>query len=253
MNWIGVSTLYLREVRRFLAVPAQTIGGPLATALLLFLVFAVTFQDRMPAPAQTSYLTFLASGLVMMGIAQNAFANTSSSLLVAKLQGNIVDLLLSPLSPFELLVGFALGGVTRGLVVGCLTALLLWPFVSYPLPDVAAALLFGTGGALMFALLGIVAGIWARRMDEQAAVTNFVIAPLTLLSGTFFSIGSLPHSFQRAARLDPFLYVVDGFRGGVAGAAEEEPLAALVVLVTVNLLLASACYRLLAIGWRLRQ
>lgn len=253
INWIGFRTLYLREVRRFLAVSVQTVGGPVVASLLLFLVFGVALGGRLPTVAETDYLSFIAPGLVMMGIAQNAFANTSSSLLVAKLQGNIVDLLVAPLSPMELLCGVALGGITRGLIVGGLTLIAMWPFITAPLPGPGYALLCAFGAALMFSLLGIIAGLWARRMDEQSAITSFVIAPITLLSGTFFAIGSLPPPFREIALADPLLYMVDGLRRGLIGSAETSATAAVVVMSLANLTLALLCYRLLKLGWRLKQ
>jgi ABC-2 type transport system permease protein len=252
-NWIGFYTLYVREVRRFIAVVAQTIGGPVVASLLLLIVFGAALESRAPGPTGASYLTFIAPGLVMMGIAQNAFANTSSSLLVAKLQGNIVDLLVAPLSSAEFLAGLALGGITRGLLVGALTMMAIWPFVPIPMPSVAATLFYGVGGALLFALLGLVTGLWARRMDDQAAVTSFIVIPLTLLSGTFFAVGSLPPPFREIALLDPVFYIVDGFRGGMAGVAEAHELVGVGVVLGFNVAMVLVCHRLLAIGWRLRQ
>lgn len=252
-NLVGLWTLYRREVRRFLSVSAQTIGGPVVASLLLFAVFGAALSERAPATGAVHYLTFIAPGLVMMGIAQNAFANTSSSLLVAKLQGNIVDLLMAPLSPAELLTGLALGGVTRGLLVGALTLAATSPFVEFDLPNPATALLFAVGGALLFSLMGIVAGLWARRMDEQGAVTSFVIAPITLLSGTFFAAGALPEPLRQAALLDPFLYVVDGFRSGLTGTGETSPVLGVFVVIASNTLLAILCHRLVRAGWRLKQ
>jgi ABC-2 type transport system permease protein len=159
----------------------------------------------------------------------------------------------APLSAAELLIGFALGGVTRGLVVGSLTLLAISPFVTIPLPHPGAALFYALGGAFLFSMLGIVAGLWARRMDEQGAVTSFIIAPLTLLSGTFFAVNALPPTFRQIALLDPFFYIVDGFRHGVAGVSETHHAIGTLVVVGANLLLGLLCHRLLASGWRLRQ
>lgn len=253
LNWIGLQTLYVREVRRFLTVSAQTVLGPVVGGLLLLVVLAAVLDTRGVAAAGSSHLSFIASGIVMMTIAQNAFANSSSSILVAKVQGNINDLLLAPLSPLELLLGFVCGAVTRGIIVGAAVALAFAPFVSIPMPRPGAVLFYGLGGAFIFALLGVIAGLWASKMDEQAAVTNFVIAPLTLLSGTFFSVNALPPAYQLVARLDPFLYVVDGFRGGFSGEAEEAGAVAASVVIVASGLLFAVCYRLLSTGWRLRH
>lgn len=253
MNWIGLWTLYLREVRRFAAVSAQTIGGPVVAGLLLFVIFGAAFGNRAPTPDGTPYLTFIAPGLVMMGIAQNAFANTSSSLLVAKLQGNIVDLMVAPLSAAEFLAGLALGGVTRGLAVGALTLIAVWPFTVLSAPHPMLALSCALGCALSFSLLGVIAGLWSRRMDEQAAVTGFVVAPVTLLSGTFFAVGGLAAPFREIALLDPFLYVVDGFRRGLTGLAETPTGIGIFVMLIANVSLAVLCHRLLVTGWRLKH
>ncbi|WP_456316328.1 ABC transporter permease [Teichococcus aestuarii] len=253
MNWIGVATLYRREVQRFLAVAAQTVGGPVVSALLFLTVFGVALGRHAPALGGVSYLVFIAPGLVMMAVLQNAFANTSSSLLVAKVQGNIVDLLLAPLGPGEFLAGLALGGVTRGLVVGMLTVLAAALFVSLPLANPVLCLFYAVGGALAFSLLGVVGGLWAQKMDHQAAVTNFVIAPLTLLSGTFYAVSTLPEPFRSIAYLDPVFYLVNGFRYGITGHSEAPPLVGILVVLVVNILLGILCHRLLASGWRLRQ
>ena len=253
VNWIGVATLYRREVQRFLAVAAQTVGGPVVSTLLFLAVFGVALGRHAPAPGGVPYLAFIAPGLVIMAIAQNAFANTSSSLLVAKVQGNIVDLLLAPLSPGEFLAGLALGGVTRGLLVGLLTALATALFVPLPLVNPTLGLFYAVGGALVFSLLGVLGGLWAQKMDHQAAVTNFVIAPLTLLSGTFYAVSTLDEPFRSIAYLDPVFYIVDGFRHSITGTSEAPPLVGIIVVLVANVLLGVVCHRLLASGWRLRQ
>ncbi|HWX47215.1 MAG TPA: ABC transporter permease [Roseomonas sp.] len=253
VNWIGVATLYRREVRRFLSVGAQTVGGPAVGTLLFLVVFGVALGRHAPTPGGVPYLVFIIPGLVMMAIAQNAFANTSSSLLIAKVQGNIVDLLLAPLGPGELLAGLVLGGVTRGLLVGALTALAAWLVVPLPLVIPALALFYAVGGALVFSLLGVLGGLWAQKMDQQAAVTNFVIAPLTLLSGTFYAVNTLSEPFRSIAYFDPVFYIVDGFRHGVTGMSEAPPLVGVLVVLVANALLGALCHRLLASGWRLRQ
>ncbi|MBI0436162.1 multidrug ABC transporter permease [Roseomonas sp. KE0001] len=253
VNWIGVATLYRREVQRFLAVAAQTVGGPVVSTLLFLAVFGVALGRHAPEPGGVPYLVFVTPGLIMMAVLQNAFANTSSSLLVAKVQGNIVDLLLAPLGPGEFLTGMALGGVTRGVLVGALTALAAALFVPLPLANLALCLFYAVGGSLLFALLGVLGGLWAQKMDHQAAVTNFVIAPLTLLSGTFYAVSSLSEPFRSIAYADPVFYIVDGFRHGVTGHSEASPLVGILVVLVSNGLLGVLCHRLLASGWRLRQ
>jgi ABC-2 type transport system permease protein len=252
VNWIGLWTLYLREVQRFLKVAAQTVAGPVVTTMLFLLVFSVALGRRTPAVEQVSYAEFLTPGLIMMTMMQNAFANTSSSLLIAKVQGNVADFLMAPLSPGELTWGFALSGVTRGLLVGIAVGLAMWPFVPLGIVHPAFALLHALAASLLLALLGILAGLWAQKMDQLAAVTGFVVTPLTFLSGTFYSVGDLPDPFQTVARLNPFFYMIDGFRYGMTGRAEGSLAAGLLVVTGANLVLALACHRLFATGWRLK-
>jgi ABC-2 type transport system permease protein len=252
MNWIGLWTLYEREVRRFLKVAAQTVTGPVVTTLLFLAIFSVAVGRRAPPVQEVSYIAFLAPGLIMMTMAQNAFANSSSSLLIAKIQGNIGDILMAPLRPGELTCGFALGGVTRGLVVGVVVALAMWPFVPLGALHPAYLLFHAIAASLLLALLGILTGLRALKMDHLAAATNFVVTPLTFLSGTFYSIEDLPAPLRVAAHLDPFFYMIDGFRYGMTGHAEGSLTAGLLVLTASNLVLAVACHRLIAGGWRLK-
>lgn len=252
VNWIGLWTLYLREVRRFLSVAAQTVTGPVITTMLFLVVFSVALGRRAPPNESLSYAAFLAPGLIMMTMAQNAFANTSSSLLIAKVQGNIGDFLMAPLSPGELVCGFALGGVTRGLLVGVVVALAMLPFAPLGLAHPGYVLFHAIAASLLLALLGILGGLWAQKMDHLAAVTNFVVTPLTFLSGTFYSVEDLEAPFQTAAHLNPFFYMIDGFRYGMIGDNESSLTAGLVVLSVTNFVLAVACHRLIASGWRLK-
>ena len=183
---------------------------------------------------------------------QNAFANTSSSLLIAKLQGNIADFLMAPLSPAELTWGFALSGVTRGVLVGVVVGLAMWPFVPLDVVHPAFVLLHALAASLLLALLGILGGLWAQKMDQLAAVTSFVVTPLTFLSGTFYSVGNLPDPFQTLARLNPFFYMIDGFRYGMTDQADGSLAVGLLVVTGANLALVFACHRLFAAGWRLK-
>ncbi|MBI1774450.1 MAG: ABC transporter permease [Proteobacteria bacterium] len=252
VNWIGLRTLSEREVRRFLKVAAQTVIGPVVTTLLFLVVFSVALGRRAAPADGIAYLEFLAPGLIMMTMAQNAFANTSSSLLIAKVQGTIGDLLMAPLSAGELVCGFALGGVTRGLLVGIVVGLATWPFVRFGFTHPGYLMFHALAASLLLALLGILAGLWSQKMDQLAAVTNFVIAPLTFLSGTFYSIGDLPSAFRAVAYLDPFFYMVDGFRYGIAGHADGPLAIGLMVMIVANIALAGASRHLIMIGWQLK-
>ena len=252
VNWIGLRTLYLKEVRRFLKVSAQTVTGPAVTVLLFLLVFDVALGGRRADVAGVPFVDFLAPGLLMMAMAQNAFANTSSSLLIAKVQGTIGDLLMAPLGPTELLAGFALGGLTRGLVVGVVVTAAMLPFVPLSVAHPAFALFHAFAANLMLALLGVLAGLWVQKMDQLGAVTSFVVTPLTFLSGTFYSVADLPEGFRAAVHLNPFFYMIDGFRYGLVGHADGPLGVGVAVLAGTNALLAVLCWRAVASGWRLK-
>ena len=254
INWIGLQTLYVREVQRFIKVALQTLVAPVITSILFLMVFSVAIGDRAGMPNGVDFVTFLVPGLVMMTVLQNAFANTSSSIVVSKVQGNIVDLLMPPLGPGELLVGLAAGGITRGIMVGVVAAICLVVLGGLGLPSqpfVAMAFLFL--GSFLMALAGILAGIRANKFDEMAAITNFVIQPLAFLSGTFYSVNRLPAPFDTIATLNPVFYVIDGFRYGMIGVADRSIVIGLIGLTVLNLVLGYVCYRVLCSGWRLKS
>jgi ABC-2 type transport system permease protein len=202
--------------------------------------------------AGVSFAEFLTPGLIIMAMVQNAFANTSSSLLISKVQGNIVDMLMPPLSPGELTAGLALGGVTRGLVVGLTMWLAMTVFVPLGLHHLGFVLFHAVAASLMLSLLGIIGGVWSEKFDHLAAVTNFVITPLAFLSGTFYSIGRLPEAWQVAAHLNPFFYMIDGFRYGFTGHADGSLAAGIVVLTVVTVALWWLAHRMFATGYKLK-
>ncbi|MCH2554738.1 MAG: ABC transporter permease [SAR116 cluster bacterium] len=254
VNWVGLQTLYLREVQRFAKVGMQTVVAPVITSMLFLMVFAVAVGDRAQLAGDISFISFLVPGLVMMTVLQNAFANSSSSLVVSKVQGNIVDLLMPPIGPGELLVGLALGGMTRGIAVGLFAALVLGRFAELQLPAAPlTALAFLVLGSLAMALAGILAGVWSNKFDEMATITNFLIQPLAFLSGTFYSVDRLPAPFDTMATLNPFFYAIDGFRYGLIGVGDRSIVTGLVGLVLVNGVLWLLCYRVLKSGWRLKS
>lgn len=253
-NWRGIYTLYVKEVRRFFKVQLQTIWAPALTTLLFLVIFSVALGSQRSAILGFPYGTFLAPGLIIMGMAQNAFANTSTSLLVGKVQGTIVDILLPPLSSGELLVAHIAGGLTRAWMVGMAIwlAMLFWPGVSVTIAHPLAILYFGTMGAVMLGLLGMLTGIWADKYDHAAAVTNFVVQPLTLLSGTFYTIDRLSPGFQMFSRANPFFYMIDGFRYGFIGMAEANIWLGAGILAVIVAGLWGLVYFLLETGWKLR-
>jgi ABC-2 type transport system permease protein len=252
INWLGLWTLYSREVRRFAKVYNQTVLAPVMTTLVFLAIFALALGHSVDVIDGTPFLQFLAPGLTMMAVAQNAFANTSSSIIISKVQGNIVDTLMPPLSAFELTAGFALGGVTRGLAVGLAVALAMAIFVPMPVAHPVATLAFAAMGALLLSLLGIAGGIWAEKFDQIAAVTNFIVTPLSFLSGTFYSVSRLPEGWQVAAHLDPFFYMIDGFRYGVIGRSDMDPWLGAAVLAAACAALWTLCQRMFATGYRLK-
>lgn len=252
VNWLGFWTLYMREVRRFLKVSMQTVAAPVVTTLLFLAIFMLALGGAQRHVGSVSYAEFLTPGLVMMAMVQNAFANTSSSLMIAKVQGNIVDVLMPPLSPGELTWGFALGGVTRGLLVGAVVAAAMACFVELRLFAPSFVLFHALAASLLLSLLGLLGGIWADKFDHIAAVTNFVVTPLSFLSGTFYSIARLPEPWHGVALWNPFFYMIDGFRYGFTGHADGSVWTGVAVMLGVNLALLALCHALIARGYKLK-
>ena len=254
INIIGVATLYQREVQRFMTVALQTLAAPVITSVLFLLVFSVAIGNRSNLAGNVDFVVFLVPGLIMMNVLQNAFANTSSSLVISKVQGNIIDLLMPPLGPGELLFGLATAGMTRGVCVGIVTAVTLVSLGGYGLPVYPLiALVYLLLGSLALSFAGILAGIWANKFDEMAAITNFIVQPLTFLSGTFYSINRLPAPFDMLAALNPVFYAIDGFRYGIIGVSDRPLLTGFLCLCAVNLGLGLVCYRALSSGYQLKS
>jgi ABC-2 type transport system permease protein len=259
VNWGGLRTLYVKEVRRFFKVQLQTVWAPAMTTLLFLVIFTVALgrSGRTVAMdgATIPFADFIAPGLIVMGMLQNAFANASFSLLVGKIQGNIVDYLMPPLSSGELIAALAGASVTRAVLVGCAVwvAMLLWPGVHVVPRHLWAVVWFGLTGAVMLAFLGLLTSIWAEKFDHAAAVTNFVVAPLSLLSGTFYSIDKLAPAFQGVSHANPFFYVISGFRYGFLGVADSPIALGALVLLVIDIALGSLCYALIRSGWKLKS
>ncbi len=254
VNWGGLATLYVKEVRRFFKVQLQTIWAPAVTTMMFLVIFSVALgrSDRLVMGVPLA--DFLAPGLIVMGMIQNAFANSSFSLLVGKIQGTIVDYLMPPLSVGELIAGLLGAAVTRAVLVGLAVwlAMLAWPGV-HVAPRIGWAIIwFGLMGSIMLGLLGLITSIWAEKFDHAAAVTNFVVAPLALLSGTFYSIHALSPTFQAISHANPFFYVISGFRYGFLGQADSPVLVGAFLLLAINLGLGALCYGLLRSGWKLK-
>jgi len=252
VNWLGVWTLYKKEVMRFVNVWLQTLIAPMVTSLLFFTVFSLAIGATRPDVHGVPFVEFLAPGLIMMAVLQNAFANTGSSILISKVQGNIVDSLMPPLSAGELTFAYAMGGATRGLVVAGATGVILAFFVDLAPANVGVALFFAASASLLMSLVGILAGVWSDKFDHMAAVTNFVIMPLTFLSGTFYSIEQLPEAFQMISAANPFFYMIDGFRAGITGYADSPLWQGALVITAINLVLWVLSHRVFKTGWRLK-
>ena len=252
VNWLGFWTLYLKEVRRFLKVFNQTLIAPMATTLLYLAVFTLALSSR-TGTTGSSFSQFLAPGLIMMSMTQNAFANTSSSVTIAKVQGGIVDILMPPLSAAEVTFALVLGGATRGVLVGLVVGLAMAVFVPIHVTDWGLVLFNAVAGSLMLSVIGVIGGLWSEKFDHIAAVTNFVVMPLTFLSGTFYSISRLKEPFQTAARLDPFFYMIDGFRTGFIGHGDAAPAIGITVMVTIDVGLLALCWYLFAIGYKVKS
>lgn len=254
VNWGGLETLYVKEVRRFFKVQLQTVWAPAVTTMLFLVIFTVALGRAGRTVMGVPFADFIAPGLIVMGMIQNAFANASFSLLVGKMQGTIVDYLMPPLSTGELIAGLIGAAVTRAFLVGFAVwaAMLLWPGVHVMPRHPAVVLWFGLMGATMLGFLGLVTSIWAEKFDHAAAVTNFVVAPLSLLSGTFYSIESLAPAFRAVSHANPFFYVISGFRYGFLGTADSPVLLGGTLLLGINIALGSLCYGLLRSGWKIK-
>jgi len=258
INWGGLRTLYVKEVRRFFKVQLQTVWAPAITTLLFLVIFTVANGARAPVRVGGTvvpFADFVAPGLIIMGMMQNAFANASFSLLVGKIQGTIVDYLQPPLSTGELLAALTGGAVTRAFCVGTAVwlAMSLWPDVHVTPQQPLAVLWFGLLGALFLSLAGVLTSIWAEKFDHAAAVTNFVIAPLTLLSGTFYSVDHLAPAFRAFSHVNPFFYVISGFRYGFLGTADSPVMLGSVVILAIDVAMGVLCYTLLRRGWKLKN
>lgn len=255
INWAGFSALYGKEVRRFFKVQLQTVWAPSITTLLFLVIFTVAMGRGDRTVLGVPFADFIAPGLICMGMLQNAFANSSFSMLVGKIQGTIIDYLTPPLSVGELLAALVGASMTRAALVGFAVwlAMFIWPGVDVGVTHWWAVLWFGTMGAAMLSLLGVLTSIWAEKFDHAAAVTNFVVAPLALLSGTFYSIDRLSPAFQAVSHANPFFYAISGFRYGFLGEADSPILAGAVILLAINIGLTILCYFLLKSGWKIKS
>ena len=250
-NWIGLKTLYLKEIQRFLKIYSQTLIAPVVTTLLFLVVFSVTFGNNRIV-AGLPYVVFLGPGLIMMAILQNSFSNTSTSLIQQKLNESIIDVLTPPLSPIELALGYILGGATRGLIVAIGVGLTLFLLVPIGIYDICFIIAHGVGAALMMSAIGMITGIWAEKFDHVSTVTNFIILPLSFLSGTFFSVDRFPPILHIVSNFNPFFYLIDGFRYGFTGYSDGSLTIGLSVIVTFNIFLWLTCFMMVDNGYKIK-
>ncbi len=252
VNWLGLYTLYVKEVKRFTNVFLQTITAPMITTLLFVIVFSVAI-DRGAGIQGIPYITFLIPGLMIMSVLQNAFANVSSALMSAKVTGSIVDLLYAPLGPIEIFIAYSLSGITRGFFVFMASYMLLLfvGIASLPINFIWSSVFLILGG---FALssMGMMAGIWAQKFDQLSVITNFVIHPFAFLSGTFYSIERLPDYLKTLVYFNPFFYIIDGFRYGFLGKSDISPYLSLIILIGFNFILGYSAWYILKSGYRLK-
>ncbi len=249
----GWRTLFYKEVLRFWKVGFQTVAAPVITAILYLMIFGHVLEDRVQVYDSVNYTAFLLPGLVMMSVLQNAFANSSSSLIQSKIMGNLVFLLLTPLSHRAWFVAYVGSSVLRGMAVGAGVMLATWWFAQ---PSVVAPLwivVFGLMGAALLGALGVIAGLWAEKFDQMAAFQNFIIVPMTFLSGVFYSIHSLPAFWQQVSHLNPFFYMIDGFRYGFFGQSDVSPWISLGLVAAALAVVSALALHLLKTGYKIRH
>lgn len=249
----GWQALFYKEILRFWKVGFQTVAAPVITAILYLMIFGHVLEDRVQVYDSVSYTAFLLPGLVMMSVLQNAFANSSSSMIQSKVMGSLVFLLLTPLSHRAWFVAYVGSSVVRGLAVGAGVMLATWWFARPALEAPLWILVFAVMGAALLGALGLIAGLWAEKFDQMAAFQNFIIMPMTFLSGVFYSIHSLPDVWQRVSHLNPFFYMIDGFRYGFFGVSDVSPWISLALVGGALVAVSAVALHLLRTGYKIRH
>ncbi len=252
INWYGTYTLTLREVKRFLRVYNQTVLTPGVSALIFLTVFVLAIGSNRPSVNGVSFIDFMGYGLIAMSFIQNAFANSSSSFIMSKMLGYISDILTPPLGSVEIIIAFTAGAVARGVLVAVVVALALAPFINYTLSHPFLLFFYVLASCTLLGKLGILSGIISNSFEQHSAVSSYLITPLSFLSGTFYSVSTLPYIFQQINQLNPFFYIIDGFRYCITGHADGSILTGILFLINANILLYSILVKLLDKGWRIR-
>jgi ABC-2 type transport system permease protein len=252
VNWLGTWTLVRREISRFMNVWSQTVMAPLINAGLFLMIFTIAIGSQRGDVMGVDFMTFLTPGILTMTVIQNAFANTSSSIASAKVQGNIVDTLMPPLSAGELVTGYIGGAVARGAFVAVVIAIGAAVFLGVGVQSLAWVITFVFLGSVLMGGLGMIAGIFANKFDQLSAITNFLVTPLAFLSGTFYSIEALPPFMQTLSHINPFFYIIDGVRFGMIGVSDSSPWLGLAVVLAACLVVVGICLRWMHTGYRLK-
>ena len=251
-NWLGLWTLFSKETTRFLKVFYQTVLAPVVTNILFLTIFLIVIDRKDFVIGGVSYAEFLVPGLIMMQILQNAFMNTSSTIMISKIQGNIVDILMPPLSNLELTIALSFGGVARGMIVGLASTIALYFFIDMKFVNFFYIIFFSFSGSMFLSLLGIMGGIWSEKFDHMAGLTAFIITPLTFLSGSFYSVSQLPNMLEFLTKYNPIFYFIDGFRAGFIGYSDAPIVNGIIVCVFLNTILFYLVYKMFQTGYKLR-
>ena len=251
-NFLSILTLFKKEVYRFLKVGIQTVIGPAISSLLFLAVFVLALGRSVNSINGIDLAEYIAPGLIMMTMLQNSFSNSASSIGQAKFQGNIVDVLMAPLSDIELTIGYVAGSIARGLICGFVTFLGISLFITIQVYSFYALIFYSLMGCIMMGCLGTMVGIWADKWDQQQGITNFIVLPLTFLSGTFYSISRLPEFWQNIATFNPFFYNIDGFRYSFIGQSDSSLIQGATNLILINSILIILCYLMFRSGYKLK-
>jgi ABC-2 type transport system permease protein len=252
INWVGLGYFYRKEVLKFANIWIQTMVAPAISSVLFFSIFLIAVSQRKGYVGGLEFSTFLIPGLVMMSVLQNSFINVSSSIVIGKIQRNIVDTLMPPLSNAELCAGFLGAAMTRGMIVAVVVTLALSFIGKVAFFNIGIALCFLLLGSLMMGSIGMMVGIWAEKFDHQATISNFIIAPMTFLSGTFYSIKALPETLQTISKCNPFFYVINGMRYGFTGYSDGSVFGGLLYIIILDMILVFCAYSMLRSGYKLR-
>lgn len=253
VNYIGLWALYMKEVRRFLKVYNQTLIAPMVTSLLFLAVFHLALKGKSHDIGNIPFGEFMAAGLIMMSIMQQAFANTSSSFIMGKVLGTLIDYLMAPISAGEIVFGMVMAGVTRGIMVGIMVGLGILVFIPLEIHSFIALVFYVISASMLMSLLGMFTGIFAETFDQSAAITSYIITPLSFLSGTFYSVKDLPAFWYSASHINPFFYMIDGFRYAMTGHHDGSLEAGIIIITITNIILWVIVHTMLARGYRIKS